>query len=73
MSRRQRFRLRRKPCRSGGTGFIYSAAINNGIFSPQQIEGLRLLITPFPQQQFNATADRRSNLLAQVLVPTNRP
>ena len=28
MSRRQYFRLRRKPCRSGGTGFIYSAAIN---------------------------------------------
>jgi cytochrome c peroxidase len=32
----------------------------NGILNPKQIEGLRLLLTPFPQQQFNATADRRS-------------
>jgi len=32
----------------------------NGILNPKQIEGLRLLVTPFPQQQFNATADRRS-------------
>lgn len=30
----------------------------NGILSPKQIEGLRLLVTPFPQQQFNATSDR---------------
>jgi cytochrome c peroxidase len=30
------------------------------ILNPKQIEGLRLLVTPFPQQQFNATADRRS-------------
>ena len=28
--------------------------------NPKQFEGLRLLVTPFPQQQFNATADRRS-------------
>jgi len=28
--------------------------------NPKQIEGLRLLVTPFPQQQFNATLDRRS-------------
>ena len=28
--------------------------------NPKQLEGLRLLVTPFPQQQFNATADRRS-------------
>ncbi|MGH8185118.1 MAG: cytochrome B6, partial [Steroidobacteraceae bacterium] len=27
---------------------------------PKQLEGLRLLLTPFPQQQFNLTADRRS-------------
>ncbi len=27
---------------------------------PKQLDGLRLLLTPFPQQQFNATADRRS-------------
>jgi cytochrome c peroxidase len=32
----------------------------NGILNPKQIEGLRLLVTPFPQQQFNQTADRRS-------------
>lgn len=31
----------------------------NGILNPKQIEGLRLLVTPFPQQQFNATDDRR--------------
>jgi cytochrome c peroxidase len=30
------------------------------ILNPKQLEGLRLLLTPFPQQQFNATADRRS-------------
>jgi cytochrome c peroxidase len=32
----------------------------NGLLNPKQIEGLRLLVTPFPQQQFNQTADRRS-------------
>ena len=32
----------------------------NGILNPKQIEGLRLLVTPFPQQQFNGTDDRRS-------------
>jgi cytochrome c peroxidase len=32
----------------------------NGILNPKQIEGLRLLLTPFPQQQFNATDDRRT-------------
>jgi cytochrome c peroxidase len=32
----------------------------NGILNPKQLEGLRLLVTPFPQQQFNATKDRRS-------------
>ena len=31
-----------------------------GILTPKQLEGLRLLVTPFPQQQFNATSDRRS-------------
>jgi len=30
------------------------------ILNPNQLEGLRLLLTPFPQQQFNATEDRRS-------------
>ncbi len=32
----------------------------NGIVNPKQLEGLRMLVTPFPQQQFNATDDRRS-------------
>jgi cytochrome c peroxidase len=32
----------------------------SGILNPKQLEGLRLLLTPFPQQQFNATGDRRS-------------
>ena len=32
----------------------------NGILNPKQIEGLRLLTTAFPQQQFNETEDRRS-------------
>jgi cytochrome c peroxidase len=30
------------------------------ILNPKQLEGLRLLLTPFPQQQFNTTEDRRS-------------
>jgi cytochrome c peroxidase len=30
------------------------------ILNQKQLEGLRLLVTPFPQQQFNATEDRRS-------------
>ena len=34
----------------------------NGILNPKQIEGLRLLVTPFPQQQFNQTEDRRSEM-----------
>src|SRR5659263_486520 len=32
----------------------------NGILNPKQLEGLRLLVTPLPQQQFNAIEDRRS-------------
>jgi cytochrome c peroxidase len=32
----------------------------NGILTPRQLEGLRLLLTPFPQQQFNVTDDRKS-------------
>lgn len=34
----------------------------NGILNPKQLEGLRLLVTPFPQQQYNQTEDRRSVL-----------
>ncbi len=32
----------------------------NGVLNPKQLEGLRLLVTPFAQQQFNLTDDRRS-------------
>jgi cytochrome c peroxidase len=32
----------------------------NGVLNPKQLEGLRLLVTPFTQQQFNPTHDRRS-------------
>jgi cytochrome c peroxidase len=35
-------------------------ALFNGILNPKQLEGLRLLVTPFAQQQFNQTEDRRS-------------
>jgi cytochrome c peroxidase len=34
----------------------------NGILTPRQLEGLRLLLTPFPEQQLNATEDRKSAL-----------
>ena len=32
----------------------------NGILNPKQLEGLRLLVSPVAQQQFNLTHDRRS-------------
>jgi cytochrome c peroxidase len=32
----------------------------NGLLNPKQLEGLRLLVTQFPQQQFNNTADRKT-------------
>lgn len=32
----------------------------NGILNPKQLDGMRLLVTQFPQQQFNATADRKT-------------
>ena len=35
--------------------------IFNGLLNPKQLEGLRLLLTQFPQQQFNATEDRRTD------------
>lgn len=37
----------------------------NGILNPKQLEGLRLLVTPFPQQQFNATEDRKAEKPSQ--------
>ncbi|HYD49574.1 MAG TPA: hypothetical protein VEB21_14560, partial [Terriglobales bacterium] len=35
-------------------------ALFNGILTPKQLTGLRLLTSTFPQQQFNFTEDRRS-------------
>ncbi len=35
-------------------------ALFNGILNAKQLEGLRLLLTPMAQMQFNATDDRRS-------------
>ena len=32
-----------------------------GILNPKQLDGIRLLVTPFPQQNFNQTDDRRSD------------
>lgn len=34
--------------------------IFKGILNPKQLDGLRLLLTPFPQQEFNQTEDRRT-------------
>ena len=49
----------------------------NGILNPKQLEGLRLLVTPFPQQQFNQTEDRRSEKasrgVAWTAMPTDIP
>ncbi len=45
-------------------GQLVTLANFHGLFkdvlNPKQLEGLRLLVTPFPQAQFNATDDRRS-------------
>ena len=43
----------------------------NGILNPKQLEGLRLLVTPFPQQQFNQTDDRRSDAAAAAAWPAS--
>jgi cytochrome c peroxidase len=37
----------------------------NGILTPRQIEGLRLLVTAFPQQQYNETEDRRTEQVSR--------
>ncbi|MCR4289940.1 MAG: cytochrome B6 [Candidatus Scalindua sp.] len=34
----------------------------NGILTPFQLEGMRLLVTPVAQQQFNVTADRKADI-----------
>lgn len=39
--------------------------IMNGIVTPVQMEGLRLLLTPFPQEEFNQTEDRKVALPSQ--------
>lgn len=39
--------------------------IFKGFLNTKQLEGLRLLLTPFPQAQFNATNDRRALLAHQ--------
>jgi cytochrome c peroxidase len=31
-----------------------------GFITPVQMDGLRLLLTPFPQEEFNQTEDRKS-------------
>jgi cytochrome c peroxidase len=33
--------------------------IMNGLVTPVQMEGLRMLLTPFPQEEFNQTEDRK--------------
>jgi cytochrome c peroxidase len=33
--------------------------VMNGLITPVQMEGLRLLLTPFPQEEFNQTEDRK--------------
>jgi cytochrome c peroxidase len=38
--------------------------IFGGILNAKDLEGLRLLVTQFPQQQFNATADRKTEVAA---------
>jgi cytochrome c peroxidase len=39
----------------------------NGILNSKDLEGLRLLVTQFPQQQFNATRDRKTDKPAGML------
>jgi cytochrome c peroxidase len=34
----------------------------DGILTPVQMEGMRLLLTPFPQEQFNQTDDRKTDV-----------
>jgi cytochrome c peroxidase len=33
--------------------------VMNGLITPVQMEGLRILLTPFPQEEFNQTEDRK--------------
>ena len=36
------------------------AELFEGVLNPKQLDGLRLLLTPMPSQQFNSTEDRRT-------------
>ena len=48
-------------CVSGQAGTIDNYyELFKCVLNPKQLDGLRLLVTPFPQQQFNAIDDRRS-------------
>jgi hypothetical protein len=38
----------------------YYCSLFKSILNPRQLEGLRLLVSPFAQARFNATDDRRS-------------
>lgn len=39
----------------------------NGILTPFQLDGLRLLVTPVAQQQFNVTTDRKAKIAQDVV------
>ncbi len=39
----------------------------NGILTPFQLDGLRLLVTPVAQQQFNVTEDRKTDIAQDVV------
>src|SRR5436853_1486076 len=41
--------------------------IFGGILNAKDLEGMRLLVTQFPQQQFNATADRKTEIAIGML------
>ena len=46
------------PAFSYRTGTVRIEVISSG--KPVQLDGLRLLLTPFPQEEFNPTDDRKS-------------
>jgi cytochrome c peroxidase len=50
----------------------------NGVLTPVQMEGLRLLLTPFPQEEFNQTDDRKVaepqfGVACLIAIPTSTP
>ena len=50
--------------RPGGSSLGAKVSIGEAL-TPRQLEGLRLLLTPFPEQQFNSTEDRKSAMPSQ--------